>query len=156
MKPNRAMSILLPVLALTWATAAAQETPDPRLAAAQAFFESYVALEKAFDPAVADLYADSATVRNLRRYPTGEVREMKLEGARFKALVVASLPLAKERGDLSTYTGIAYEALASGQVAITGTRFSELKKYSSPLELRIALQQDGVWRIVEETGESQP
>ena len=149
-------TILLLAFAAQPAPAGDGEEPDARLPAAQAFFERYVALEQAFDPAVADLYADSATVRNLRRYPTGQVREMKLEGARYKALIVASLPTAKERGDLSTYTDVAYEVLASGEIAITATRYSELKKYSGPLELRIAPQQDGVWRIVEETGESQP
>lgn len=95
-------------------------------------------------------------VRNLRRYPTGQVREMELEGARYKALLLASLPTAKERGDLSAYTDVTYEVLATGEVAITATRYSELKQYSSLLALRIAPQADGVWRIVEETGESQP
>ncbi len=107
-------------------------------------------------PAVADLHADSATVRNLRRYPTGQVREMELEGARYKTLIVATLPMAKERGDLSVYTDVAYEVLATGEVVITATRYSELKKYSSPLALRIAPQDDGGWRIVEEASESQP
>lgn len=150
-----AMTLLL-ALAAPSVPAAAEEEPNARLAAAETLFARYVSLEKAFDPAVADLYADTATVRNLRRYPTGQVREMKLEGARYKALLVASLPMAKERGDLSAYTDVAYEVLATGEVAITATRYSELKQYSSPLALRIAPQADGVWRIVEETGESQP
>ncbi|MBK6900677.1 MAG: hypothetical protein IPH09_15980 [bacterium] len=148
--------ILLLALAAPSVPAAAGEEPNARLVAAKALFERYMTLERAFDPAVADLYADSATVRNLRRYPTGQVREMKLEGARYKALLLASLPTAKERGDLSAYTDVAYEVLATGEVAITATRYSELKQYSSPLALRIAPQADGVWRIVEETGESQP
>ncbi len=156
MKPIRAKMTLLSLLAVACAAAATEVAPDTRLAAAQAFFERYVALEKAFDPAVADLYADTATVRNLRRYPTGQVREMKLEGTRYKALIVATLPPAKERGDLSVYTDVTYEVLATGEVAITATRYSELKKYSSPLTLRITPRLDSVWRIVEEIGESQP
>ena len=156
MKLRCTAAILLLALAALPVTAAAGDEPDARLVAAKTLFERYVTLERAFDPAVADLYADSATVRNLRRYPTGQVREMKLEGARYKALILASLPMAKERGDLSVYTDVAYEVLATGEVAITATRYSELKEYSSPLALRIAPQADGVWRIVEEMGESQP
>ena len=156
MKLRCTAAILLLALAALPVTATAGDEPDARLVAAKTLFERYVTLERAFDPAVADLYADSATVRNLRRYPTGQVREMKLEGARYKALILASLPMAKERGDLSVYTDVAYEVLATGEVAITATRYSELKEYSSPLALRIAPQADGVWRIVEETGESQP
>lgn len=156
MKLRCTATILLLALATLPVPAAAGEEPDARLVAAKTLFERYVTLERAFDPAVADLYTDSATVRNFRRYPTGQVREMKLEGARYKNLIVASLPMAKERGDLSVYTDVAYEVLVTGEVAITATRYSELKKYSSPLTLRIAPQGDGGWRIVEETSESQP
>jgi len=156
MKLRWIATFLLLVLAAPPMPAAAGEEPEARLVAAKALFERYVTLERAFDPALADLYADSATVRNLRRYPTGQAREMKLEGAKYKALIVVSLPMARERGDLSVYTDVAYEVLATGEVAITATRYSELKEYSSPLALRIAPQEDGVWRIVEETGESQP
>lgn len=38
---------------------------------AKEFFKKFSTLEAAFDPAVVDLYADQAILRNIRRYPNG-------------------------------------------------------------------------------------
>lgn len=127
---------------------------DP-VAAAQQLFERYVRLGEAFDPALADLYADDATIRNKRTYPTGEVRELSLPAPQYKALLRAAMPMAKARGDRSTYLDVRYVPEGEG-VRIVATRHSELKRYASPLSLLLKPDANGQWRIAEELSESGP
>jgi hypothetical protein len=122
---------------------------------AKQLFDRYVALEHAFDPAVADLYADDARIRNKRTYPDGTIRELTVPAPQYKKLVRASMPLAKARNDTSAYSEVRY-AEAGGRVRITATRFSNLKKYSSPISLLVGPGPGGAWLIYEELSESQP
>ena len=122
---------------------------------AKELFERYVALEHAFDPATADLYSDDAKIQNTRTYPTGEKRTLTMPAPAYKKLITAAMPLAKARGDTSTYSDIKYTGEGE-RVRITCTRFSELKKYSSPLSLLVGPDKNGKWLIFEETSESQP
>jgi hypothetical protein len=122
---------------------------------AKAFFERYVQLEKTFDAAAADLYADDAVIKNKRTYPNGQVRELTLPAAQYKSLIRQTMPLAKARGDTNSYSGISYTKEGSG-VRIRATRFSNLKKYSSPISLWVTPGSDGRWLIREELSESQP
>lgn len=128
---------------------------DADLAQAQALFEKYVALEHAHDGAIADLYADAALIRNKRTYPTGAVRDVTLPAESYKALIRATMPLAATRGDISTYSAVSYTHEGE-RVRITATRFSELKKYSSPISLLVGPSKSGSWLIFEELSESQP
>lgn len=137
-------------------SAVAKVQGEERLAAAKALFETYVQLEHTFDPAVADLYAHDAVIKNTRHYPTGQVREIELEGEQYKALIRQAMPLAKARGDRSTYSEITYELKDDGSVVIKASRYSELKDYTSPLRLTVAPDDEGRWRIVVELSESQP
>ena len=111
-----------------------------------AFVCSSVALEHAFDPATSDLYSDDAKIQNTRTYPTGQKRTLTLPAADYKKLIKAAMPLAKARGDTSTYSVIKYSP-GKDRVRITCTRFSELKKYSSPLSLLVGPDKDGKWLI---------
>ncbi|MFP3939740.1 MAG: hypothetical protein ACLF0P_05485 [Thermoanaerobaculia bacterium] len=137
-------------------SAVAKTESEERLAAAKALFEAYVELEHAFDPAVADLYADDAVIKNKRRYPTGQVRELELVGSQYKALIRQAMPLAKARGDRSTYSNVTYNLNDDGSVDIKASRYSELKDYTSPLRLTVAPDDEGRWRIIVEISESQP
>lgn len=87
----------------------ASASPNPvAVDNAKALFDRYVALEHAFDAAVADLYADDAVIKNKRTYPTGQVREMAIPAPRYKALLRSAMPLAKQAGDKSTYSDCKY------------------------------------------------
>ena len=138
------------------ALVAAQGTPsvDARTKAEQ-LWTRYVALEAAFDPAVADLYADDAVIRARRAYPTGEVREATIPAAQYKALIRQAIPLAKAKNDISRYSGCTYTA-AGPRVRIACARFSTLKNYTSPLSLVVGPGPDGAWLIFEESSESRP
>lgn len=122
---------------------------------ARALFERYKQLEQSFDPSAADLYADDAVIRNKRTYPNGQVRELTMPAPQYKALIRQTMPLAKARGDTSTYSEVTFTVEGPG-VRILATRFSNLKKYSSPISLLVAPDDTGQWLIREELSESQP
>ena len=127
----------------------------PAIAEAKKVFERYVALEQAFDPAAADLYADEAIIQNRRKYPDGQVKTMSMPAAKYKTLIRSVMPAAKARNDRNTYSDVRYAAEGDG-VRITAERFSELKKYSSPLSILVKPNADGAWLIYEELSESRP
>lgn len=122
---------------------------------AKALFQRYVSLERAFDPAVADLYADDARIKNKRTYPTGQVRELSMPAPQYKTIIRQTMPLAKAKGDTSTYSDVTFTEEGGG-VRIHATRFSDLKKYSSPISLLLAPDSAGHWQVKEELSESQP
>ena len=136
-------------------TACASKSQAEKSGGAETIFKNYQALEHSFDPAVADLYCDSALIRNVRTYPDGQERTLELPGAKYKELIRAAMPLAKSKGDISTYSAVAY-APEADNVRVTATRYSVLKKYSSPMSLLIGACNGGEWAILEELGESQP
>jgi hypothetical protein len=122
---------------------------------AKALFTRFVELEQAYDIAVADLYADDAVIKNKRTYPTGEVRELTIPPAQYKQLLRQAMPLAKARGDRSTYSKCGYKA-EGANVRISCSRYSELKKYTSPYTLLVGPGRAGKWQILEELSESRP
>ena len=142
------------VLGLTAAVDAQSLSADARVKAEQVW-SRYVALEAAFDPAVADLYADDAVIRNRRTYPTGEVREAVVPAAQYKLLVRQAIPLARARNDVSRYSGCTYAA-EGARVRVVCARFSELKGYTSPISVLGGPGPAGAWLIFEELSESRP
>jgi hypothetical protein len=125
------------------------------IAAAQKLFQQFETLGKAFDPSLAGLYSDQARIQNARHNPTGQTRTMTLPAKQYKELLVAVLPTAKERGDVSSYSEVKYVKEGAG-VRITATRYSHLKKYSSPFSMLVAPDASGRWQIIEELSESRP
>jgi hypothetical protein len=122
---------------------------------AKALFARFVQLEQAYDPAVADLYADDAVISNRRAYPNGEVRQQTFPPQKYKQLIRQAIPLAKARGDRSTYSRCTYEPQGA-RVRITCYRYSELKNYTSPYTLVVGPGRGGQWQILEERSESRP
>lgn len=137
------------------ASAVAGAPSAARLEAATALFKRYVALEQSFDPAAADLYADEAKIQNTRRYPSGEVKVMSLPAAKYKALIRSVMPAAKARGDRNSYSDVKYTTESDG-IRVSAKRYSELKKYTSPLSILVKPTANGQWLIFEEMSESQP
>lgn len=144
------IQILVLACALVAAPALAQGPSQ-----AESLFAQYQSREKAFDPAVADLYCDTALIRNVRTYPDGQQRTLELPAAKYKALIRMAMPLAEAKGDFSTYSNPLFRP-EGGNVRVTATRYSVLKKYSSPMSLLVGKCSDGTVGILEELGESQP
>ena len=128
---------------------------EAKIEAAQEFFGQYQAYQRNFDSQILDMYAEDALIQNTRRYPTGNVRVLEIPVWLYKWLIRAVLPFAKLRKDLNSYSEITYTP-EDGLVRIKASRFSHLKKYSSPIELLIGPDQNGQWLIYEEISESRP
>jgi hypothetical protein len=114
-----------------------------------------VQLTEAFDPAITDLYADTAKISNRRLFPDGSSREMSMPAPSYKALLRQVLPVAKEQNDLDRYSEVRY-VVEGDNVRITATRYSVMKDYKAPHTLLVGPDTDGTWRILEESGESRP
>ena len=126
---------------------------DP-IAIARAFFERYVKLEHAFDPAQADLYADDAKIINKRVYAGGKAASIPIAALRYKNGVIRKgMAAAKARGDISNYSNETY-TLEGNMVRIKATRYSVLMKYSAPISQLVGPDANGVWVIHEEISES--
>ena len=118
-------------------------------------FNKIQTLGKNFDASLASLYSDEAIIENKRTYPTGQEKVMKLTGKQYKALIKKVMPLAKARGDISTYSDIKFEK-NDDTVKVTATRYSELKKYKSPYECILKKGKNGNWLIIKELSVSKP
>ena len=151
---KRFILTVVAVLAAAAAVVAGENPVSAPVQAAKALFERYVTLEQQFDPLVADLYSDAAVIKNKRTYPTGQVREMTLPAPQYKDLIRTAMPVAKLRGDTSSDSDGPY-AEEGARVRITSHRFSNLKKYTSPISLLVGPTATG-WLIFEELSESQP
>lgn len=133
----------------------AKTQASPQEAKARAVFDDYVRLGEAFDPALADLYADTAKISNRRVFPDGTSREMAMPAPSYKTLLRQVMPVAKEQNDVSRYSDVRY-AVEGENVRIGATRHSVMKDYSAPHTLLVGPDTDGTWRVLEESGESRP
>lgn len=136
----------------------AQVLAEDSIVEAQRLFKQFSEMERAFDPALAELFSPSAVVKDVRVYQDGQTKTITWTGADYKQVVRAGLPVAKVRNDLNNYTAINYTK-EGANVRIKGTRHSLLKKYSSPFELVLAPStQNGktTWKIIEELTQSEP
>ncbi len=128
-------------------------TDFDRLTKAKELFDRYVALEHAYDPAVADLYDDSAHIQTTRLYASGEEKTVTIPAPEYKALIRRVLPLAQSRNDRNTYSNVTY-VLTDGMVRIKALRYSENKENWNPLLLLVGPGAEGDWQIFEEISES--
>ena len=128
----------------------AQDSPAPP--SAEEFFDRFVTLGRAYDPAVADLYADDATIQSVRRDPDGTLRTLRFIGEPYKRLIRSAMPLARQRGDRDRYSDVSVSS-EGPRARIRCTRYNELKRYASPYELVLERSGDS-WQIIEEYSES--
>lgn len=126
------------------------------LGAVKKRFDEYVALSEKFDATVADIYSDEAVIKTDRHYPDGSVKKRQIAGAACKKLVRATMPIAKVRGDVSTYADVKVEPAEGGNVRVSAQRTSKLKNYTSPVSWIYAKSADGKWLIIEEQSVTKP
>jgi hypothetical protein len=152
---SRRLTILCVLLAWLAAPVGATNSlaQDPAAPpSAEQFFDHFVALGRAYDPAVADLYADDAMIQSVRRDPDGTSRTLRFIGEPYKRLIRSTMPLARQRGDRDRYSDVSVSA-DGGRTRIRCTRYNELKRYTSPFELVLERSGDS-WQIIEEYSES--
>jgi hypothetical protein len=154
--PKFAIPSLVLAVALSTATlATATDATGPARQKAQALFKRYVDLEHNFDPAMADLYSDTAMIKVKRVYPNGTTDTGTIPAKEYKARIRKVMPLAQKLRDLSFYTDEHYEQDGSF-VRIKVTRYAELYKFSSPLEIVVGPGPKGDWVVLEEDSEQHP
>ncbi len=151
---SRIIIVCAPLLIAATVSDEAQNK-DIRVVEAKKLFDKYVSLGQKYDAKLADLYDDDAEINNLRKYPDGRMRKMSLTGKQYKGLIRLSMPLAKARGDKSQFSEVTYTIEEDG-IRIKASRYSELKKYSSPMQWLVRPTGKGIWLIVEESSESMP
>ena len=121
----------------------------------QRFFDRYIALGDSFNPSLATLYADSATIKSTRRYPTGQIRSLELTGAQWKNLIQKAMPLAKAQGDRSEFKNVRLEAVGD-DIRIKADRYSVRKCYWDHGYYMVIRRTATGPQIVEEYLETQP
>jgi hypothetical protein len=147
----RTRLVLLLLLLLVPAEARAQAS---RITGARQLWAECVAREAAFNPSLAELYADDAMIR-AQRVEGGQSREIRATGSSYKPLLIAALPLAQARGDRNRYSEVTFTA-EGRNVRIEAERYGELKKKTTRTSLLVGPNARGDWRIIEESGEPLP
>lgn len=154
---KRAILAIFAVLALAQIAAAAK-TAAPQgdlIAKGKAFFQHYVELEHAFDPSIADLYSDQATIKSTRYMPDGKVVPATIPVMKYKQVLRDYMKTkARQLGDVSNYTNDTYAVEGGNRVRIKVTRYSSIEKVSSPVSMLVGPDPTGTWRIYEELSES--
>ena len=125
------------------------------LQSAQEFFEECNKRARNFDVSLVECYSDKVLIRNTRRYPSGRTRILEFTTAQWKKLIVEAMPIVKQLNDYSTYSNVTYTAEGK-RIRINATRYSERKKYYSPISILVGRDSSGSWRTYEEISESQP
>jgi len=148
--PKLRLSAFVGLLLLVMATLPARGAGgDAGLASAKGLFMRYQALERSFDPALADLYADDAVIRVKRVYVNGVVRYLNVPAELYKPALRQSAATAREQGDFNEYSGVRYRRDGE-RVRIDAERYSVWQHYRSPWSLWVAPDAKGRWLIREE------
>lgn len=129
--------------------AADEKEHTEAIAAAKALFAKYVALERAFDPSLGNLYAPNATIMATG---TGG-QKLSFDGAMMKDMIRQSMPVAKMRNDTVEYKNVTYTKNGDF-VYIKATRHSNLKNYDAPHQIVVASSDGKNWFIVQEVAQS--
>jgi hypothetical protein len=128
-------------------------TPE---AQARRFFQELIALERHYDPALADLYADSARIAKRRRLPDGSLQYGSMTGAEHKPMMRRWIPGAAQRGAYNEYSDIRYKDLGNGFVQITVRQRQLPKDFTTTVELVVGPGPEGRWLIWEDISEAPP
>jgi hypothetical protein len=146
----RALSLLLTPLG------GCHEEPRTPVAQARQFFEQLVDMERRYDPAVAELYADSARIAKHRRLADGSIQYGSMTGAEHKPMLRRWMPGAAEREAHNEYSDVRYKDLGNGFVQITMRQRQLPKDFRTDLELVVGPGPSGQWLIWEDISEAPP
>lgn len=113
------------------------------------FFNDFVKRSNAFDVGVVDLYSPSARILILR---DGTDR-MEMTRSQLKQLAIQVMPLAKKRGDTSTFEDVKVFAQGDG-FRVTATRTPAVKCVPDTNYHLDVVRLDNSWLVVEEYAET--
>ncbi len=114
------------------------------------FFEKYQTLGDSFDTSVVNLYADDAEITSIRKMPDGIEQLMKIEGRKWKEMIVDTMDIGKQRGDTSRFTDIKI-AIDSDRAKISANRYATIKCFDDKNYYMVVEERaNNELRIVEE------
>ena len=128
---------------------------QPPVESAKEFFAQYTALEQAYDPSVAELYADAAFIRTKRKPPMGEAVEVIIPVAEYRTLLRQHMAVAQARGDRSAYVDVTYTP-EGAFVRIDASRQVEARSKTSAVSMLVGRSAGGKWLIYEESSAAPP
>ncbi len=129
------------------------EAGDSALVTARKFFDRWLALANAFDPAVTDLYADECRITYRQRQQDGQVKTKQLDGKQIKTLVKMMLTAARPRSEPSFTASDVVFVEEGGGVRVRGKKHNPQKNSSGEFSALLQPDQEGMWWIVEETSD---
>jgi len=113
-------------------------------------FARFVDLERAFDPAVIELYADDGLVIERIEHSGVERRAREIPMRRYKAALAHALARRAHAPETAAHADIRYERIAPGWVRVRSLRRSSASRAPADYELVLRKSNDGAWRIVKE------
>jgi len=146
------VSILLLSISLCITAYSKEDNPTK---IAETFFEDFRKLGDTFDPKITDLYSDNAIIKIVRIYPNDTQKTMVIPAPKYKKLIRMAIPVAKQRGDTSSFKNIKY-SMENDNYRIIATRHSNLKNYDSTYSLLLKKDENDNILIIEELIESKP
>lgn len=144
----RRFGTLLITVALAVA-AQAQERPDASLERARQVIETYVSLERAYDPRLADLYADEAVIKANQVGPNGQSQWVTAQGWQYKKMIRDAMPGFRAQGYKASYSGARYE-MAGKNVRVSVMQSVDKAHSPSPIQWTIGPGRTSQWLILEE------
>lgn len=121
------------------------------VAAARFVFERLIALEAAYDPALAALYSDDGLVIERIVQNGRERRRREIPMRRYRAALPYALLLSSRAKERSAHADMALQRIAPGWVSLRSQRTSTQSRAPGPYEMIVRKESDGAWRIVKET-----
>jgi hypothetical protein len=130
--------------------ARSKPAPGKDLDAARALFRRLKALERAYDPALASLYADDGVIIERTVENGVERRQREAPMSRYKATLPEALRVSKLAREHAVHARVEALHLAPGRVVVRSQRRSSQSRKAAPYEIEVCRGEDGVWRIVKE------
>ena len=120
------------------------------------FFNKYRSLGNRFDVAITELYSDEAKIVNVRKMPDGIEQTFKIDGKRWKQMIIDSISTAKQLGDRSQFSSVTVK-VDGDKARISASRYAVSKCYQDDSYYMIVIKGgDGKLQIMEERTESIP
>lgn len=135
-------------LSMVSASARAQQADDPTTKA-KTFFEQYITLESAGNPALLEFYDDSAKIRIYKAHKDGSRIREAIELPQYKDMLKSTLAVKSP----NTYSDVSYTIL-NNNVKIRAIRVvpsANKKADKLPYQLLVGPGASGQWKILEET-----
>lgn len=129
--------------------AESQQSPTVRVENARALFARFIKLRNAFDPSIADLYANSAKITVFEAFSEGNPKPRTYSGAQWKSKLSGMMSKAKAHNDHNKYQEVRYQDQGRN-VEVRAKRYSNGSCYWDRTYTLVVGRDQGRYRILEE------